>query len=514
MSCKPASLRKIISVIVFLLFLLLFFGSEMVSVILSSLLLPLQIGPALIHSLTSPSVLVLSGLALVGGLCLIFGRIYCSFLCPLGTLQDFFILLSRKLKLHTRHSFYKPDNLARYSLLGLTFVTAVTGSLTLFNLLDPYSIFSRIINQIGEPLFNRLLNTVIEYLRYFDIYMFTRSVSHFPFSVFLITMFFFLLIAFMSLVSGRRWCNTLCPAGTLLGLIGKAALFKFTIAPSTCNNCRKCEGVCKAGCIDAENLSVDQSRCVGCFNCLQICPQFAILYRPAWKNTFSEGWSPQRRNFIFASLAATGSIILAVNSNIRGLTSSLFTRQTPLPVTPPGSLGLTHFSQTCTACQLCASACPTKVITPAILEYGAAGIMQPKMDYEQSYCDYECNICGRVCPTGAIKPYPLEEKKLIQIGTAELLQDRCIVYVKKQNCGACLEVCPTHALSSVNKDNILYPETDKQYCIGCGACEKACPTAPKSIIVQSHPLHKKAAKYTAPAIVAPKEKQQTKDFPF
>lgn len=112
-------------------------------------------------------------------------------------------------------------------------------------------------------------------------------------------------------------------------------------------------------------------------------------------------------------------------------------------------------------------------------------------------------------------PLPLSEKKLTQIGTVELLKDRCVVYVNKTNCGACGEVCPTHTISFTDKENILYPEVDTQYCIGCSACEKACPTAPKSIVVSSNPVHKKAAKYVSKKEVPVRQKKEPdKDFPF
>jgi ferredoxin len=259
------------------------------------------------------------------------------------------------------------------------------------------------------------------------------------------------------------------------------------------------------------NMAVDQSRCINCFNCLQACPKSVISYSPSFGKTEHDNFSPQRRNFLITYGAAAGLIIVALNTNIRIFAGNVFAKKAELPVTPPGSLGLSHYSQTCIACHLCVSACPTKVITPAFIN-----IMQPKMDYEKSYCDYECNICGKVCPTGAILPVDLEEKKLIQLGEAELLEDRCIVYTKKQNCGACLEVCPTHTLYSVNKSNILYPKTDLQYCIGCGACEKACPTAPKSIIVRSNPIHKRAVKYIdKPSdLHVQKKKEDDKSFPF
>lgn len=79
-------------------------------------------------------------------------------------------------------------------------------------------------------------------------------------------------------------------------------------------------------------------------------------------------------------------------------------------------------------------------------------------------------------------PILVWRKKLTQIGEAELLKDICVVYVDDRNCGACGEVCPTHAIRFTEKETILYPEIDRQYCIGCGACQLACPTTPRSIV--------------------------------
>jgi ferredoxin len=212
-------------------------------------------------------------------------------------------------------------------------------------------------------------------------------------------------------------------------------------------------------------------------------------------------------------MAVAGSGLFMFNSGLRNLLGSAHASPSQ-PITPPGSVGLNHFTQACTACHLCVSACPTKVITPSFLGYGISGLLQPHMNYEKSSCDYECNVCGRVCPTGAILPLPLIEKKFTQIGTVELLKDKCVVYVNKTNCGACGEVCPTHTISFIDKENILYPEVDTQYCIGCGACEKACPTAPKSIVVRPNPVHKKAAKYVRKEIPVRQKKAPDKDFPF
>ena len=510
---NPVKIRIIFSSIVFILFGLLFLGTENLSVFLAKILLPWQFVPALMSVIVRPEILFVAGLVFLIIISFVLGRVYCSFLCPLGGLQDLFIALSRRIGWRKRHNFQKAHNLIRYSILGLTFITAVLGSMALLDLLDPFSLFGRIISNLGDPLTALLSKAAALTFKSFNVYLFDRNMYFLPFSILLVTTVFFILLIFMSMRYGRLYCNTICPVGTLLGLLSRTAIFKFTLDAANCNECRKCEAVCKAGCIDSQNATIDQSRCISCFNCLHACSQKSTSYRPSWITTNKRDWLPARRAFIFSSVAAVGSVLLALNSNVRALANN-YSAKRSLPVTPPGSHSVSRFTNTCSACHSCVSTCPTKVITPAFMAYGVTGLMQPKMDYEKGFCDYECNVCGKVCPTGAIMPVTLPEKKLIQLGLADLQQDKCIVYTKKENCGACLEVCPTHTLYSVNKNNILYPETDLQYCIGCGACERACPTDPKSIVVHSNPIHKIAAKYIDRRETVSQKKGEDKGFPF
>ena len=510
---KPAKIRIVISLLIFALFLLLFLGGGKISAFLSSVLLPFQFVPTLIHILTSPEVLFVFGLVLILVISLIFGRVYCSFLCPLGTLQDMVIALSRKIGFCKKHTFRKPNNWLRYSILILTFIAVALGSMSLLNFLDPYSLTGRMITQIIEPIVNGIYNAGISLLKYFNFYLFSKNTAFLPFSVVAVTLAFLILIVIMSARAGRLYCNTVCPVGAVLGLISRASFLKFTLDHNNCNECVRCVKVCKGGCIDAQNKAIDQSRCVGCFNCLAACPQSVVSYRPSWSKAEDSTWSPARRGFLIGTIAATASGLFVFNIGLRNLLGTARASQSP-PVTSLGSVSIEHFTQACTACHLCVSACPTKVITPSFLGYGLSGILQPQMNYEKSFCDYECNVCGQVCPTGAILPLPLPEKKFTQIGTVELRKDKCVVYVDKNNCGACGEVCPTHTIYFINKQNILYPEVDTQYCIGCGACEKACPTAPKSILVRPNPVHKKAAKYVRKDVPVRQKKAPDKDFPF
>lgn len=469
--------------------------------------------PALVRTITQPDVLFMTGLIIIILMTLIFGRIYCSFICPLGTLQDLLIAGWRHHNRNQYYSFSKPLNLLRYALLALTVMSLLIGLLSLVSLLDPYSLTGRIFAYFVQPLLVWIYNIGILAFKSFDIYLYPKQTAFIPVVLSGITAFFVLLILLLCFRHGRLYCNTVCPVGTFLGLLSRVSFFHFTLQENACSGCAQCLAVCKAECIDSRSASVDMSRCVGCFNCLAACSRGAIRYQHKQRQPRSGAWSPSRRGFVIGSVAAIVTGLLALSPRLRALIN-VRAGQADLPVTPPGSVNVARFTRACTACSLCVSVCPTQVLTPTLMDFGASGLMQPKLNYEKSYCDYECNTCGKACPTGAILEIPLDEKKLTQIGEAELLKDICVVFVNHENCGACGEVCPTHAIRFTDKGNILYPDIDKQYCIGCGACQLACPTTPRSIIVHAHTVHKKAEKYVRPESEAASPEKPDSDFPF
>ena len=78
--------------------------------------------------------------------------------------------------------------------------------------------------------------------------------------------------------SGRTYCNTICPVGTVLGFLARYSLFKPRFDTSKCNGCKLCARNCKASCIDPAAHKIDYSRCVACMDCLENCRQGAITY--------------------------------------------------------------------------------------------------------------------------------------------------------------------------------------------------------------------------------------------
>ena len=86
---------------------------------------------------------------------------------------------------------------------------------------------------------------------------------------------------------------------------------------------------------------------------------------------------------------------------------------------------------------LCVASCPAKVIAPGFLENGVLAVLQPRLDYEKSYCNYKCVTCTLVCPAGALTPLAAEQKKVTKIGGAKFVKEKCIVHVKKKECLVC-----------------------------------------------------------------------------
>ncbi|MCK9399438.1 MAG: 4Fe-4S dicluster domain-containing protein [Bacteroidales bacterium] len=456
-------------------------------------------------------------------LTLLFGRIYCSTLCPLGTLQDLFSFMARKLSPRkTIYKFKKPLNWLRFGLMAVVILSLLTGSILLINLLDPYSAFGKIFHNLFSPIVVLINNIASKALTYANVYGLAPvkwvAVNK---AALIVALVWSLGLLILSLKRGRLYCNTLCPVGAFLAIFARYSLFRIRLDKTACNSCGKCSAVCKAECINPKEQSVDFSRCVGCMNCLSPCPDGGVKFQPFWKKDEVKiaAYDPGKRKF----LMETSVLLVASLDTTRFVFSKDEKKKETIPapvpifrlhpVTPPGALSQARFNSLCTACHLCVSACPTQVLQPTYFLYGLTGFLQPRMDYITSFCNFECTLCGEVCPTGAILPLQKDEKKLVQLGKSNFVKENCIVNTKNTACGACSEHCPTKAVNMVPyKDKLTIPEVNNKICVGCGACEYACPTDPKSIYVEGNQLHLVAEK---PKEVKIEEKIDYKEeFPF
>jgi len=506
--------RVIVSVAVFVLISFLFLDiGNIIPAGVTSAVVSFQLVPALAKSLMGPGMWMI-GLAGIVLLTALFGRVYCSSLCPLGTLQDLIIRLARKRDRRRRFRYSKPKYALHYSVLGATALLALGGSMVLLNVLEPFSIFGRILQGLVRPAVVGVNNGAAGILGWFGLYhVYQVPLGGFGVAVVAVPLVFLGVLFYMSYYHGRFFCNTLCPAGALLGLVSRFSLFKIVIDESTCKDCGLCAKVCKARCIDADNHVVEFSACVSCFNCIDSCPTVGLKYegfRRERPKTSSDHVDGSRRNLLAGAMVSAMSFVTSRTDSVVSVPPAERQR---FPVTPPGSRGLEHFTQLCTACHLCVSTCPTQVLTPSLLEYGVAGIFQPKMDYWLSYCNYDCVLCSTICPSGAILPIALPDKKLVQLGKAQFVKDDCIVITKKTECGACSEHCPTKAVYMIPHEKLMLPEVNNEICVGCGACEHSCPTKPrKAIYVESNFVHLPAKKPQVKKLE--QQEVQTGEFPF
>lgn len=508
-----------VSLLFFLLFSFLFvdFTSAFSPKIINGILF-FQFVPSFLKFINTLAVISI-GFIVVFVLTLLFGRVYCSFLCPLGTLQDVLWNLASRFKKRKRFKFQPHRNLIRYSILGITIIILLFGSVLFLNLLDPYSLFGKISSNLFRPLWYFINNTGAWVLGKFENYSLYRvEMKSYSWASFGYSLGVFGLILWLVYKHGRLYCNTVCPVGAFLGLAAKFSLFRIRLDETVCNSCGICGSNCKAECIDTKNKKVDFSRCVGCLNCLTACPSSGVKFsvsrsKPVVEKTNSMDENP-RRNFLKnATLVAGGVMTVAGDAFAEGLSDGKIPVKKEYTIIPPGALSIDHFTNSCTACHLCVSACPTHVIQPSLFQYGLKGMLQPYLDYHTHFCNFECTICSDVCPTGAILPIGLEEKKLTQLGISKFIKENCVVYTDEKDCGACSEHCPTKAVNMVfYKNDLKIPEVTKEICIGCGACEYACPTTPKSIYVDGNPIHKLAEKPKIEKIET--EVNPEDDFPF
>ena len=438
-------------------------------------------------------------------LTLLFGRVYCSVICPLGVMQDIISWIHGKTKKKNRFRFsYSPAiNWLRYGVLALFIIALIAGLHSLVALVAPYSAYGRIASNLLAPVYqlgNNFFAWIAERAGSYAFYsteVWIRSGA--TFAVAAVT---FAVVAVLAWKHGRTWCNTICPVGSVLGLFSRFSVFAPVIDTEKCRNCGLCGKQCKSSCINMKEHEIDYSRCVACMDCIETCKEGAIHYACRYGKKGSPSPAQgnvdkSKRAFLVSSAIATTAVAAkAQEMKVDGGLAEIERATKPERQTrlvPAGSLSLKNFADHCTACQLCVSVCPNQVLRPST---SLMTLMQPEMSYERGYCRPECTKCSDVCPAGAIRPISVEEKSSTQIGHAVVCLDNCVVNTDEVSCGNCARHCPAGAISMVRKNpddpkSLRIPVVNEERCIGCGACENLCPARPFTAIhVEGHEVHK------------------------
>ncbi|MDR3182952.1 MAG: 4Fe-4S binding protein [Planctomycetaceae bacterium] len=474
---------------------------------------------------------------------LLFGRLYCSTVCPCGFLQDIIARAGTLVfGIKKRFRYRSPMTKTRSGFL-LVFIAGCAAFPLIVSLLDPYSNYGRIITSLVRPVYLGGNNFIAWFSGGHNSYLQFKAVPFWG-SAFGVAVFFLFLAGILSFLYGRRYCNIICPVGTLLGLLSRFSFFRIRIK-SGCLSCGLCEKTCKGECIDSKAKTVDASRCVTCFNCLGVCKKNSIAFttsisgvppissaktdvpapltaviRPVQTSAL-----PLRRTFFQWSIVSLGLSAIfnsaqraAANTDAAGLptgTSRIGFKRTQ-PVLPPGAVNRRRYHRTCTACHLCVAKCPANVLVPATTELGLAGFLQPVMKFDNGFCNFDCTICAEVCPAHALRIESKAAKHQLQTGRVIFLKENCVVHTQGTNCGACAEHCPTSAVTMRQYGDdvsLTIPETDADLCVGCGACERICPVKPfKAIYVDGLETQGKAKQ-----AYDPNEKQketEINDFGF
>jgi polyferredoxin len=260
----------------------------------------------------------------------------------------------------------------------------------------------------------------------------------------------------LNLVVPRFYCRFICPLGALFGLLGRFALWRIGKSEEKCIDCHLCERNCEGAC--TPSAAIRTPECVLCLNCLEECRHNLMGYRSRPSAT-GEIDSPDlnRRQLVLASLTGFAAL-----SSLR-LNSHLGANWNPKLVRPPGALAEADFLERCIKCGQCMRICPTNVIQPAGLEGSLEGLWTPVLNFRigSSGCQYKCIACGNICPTAAIRPISLDERLgrnrfvaagPIRIGTAFVDRGRCLPWAMGTPCIVCQENCPVSPKAIVTRE--------------------------------------------------------------
>jgi polyferredoxin len=432
-------------------------------------------------------------------LTVLFGRVFCGWACPLGTLNNLVGSIRKKRPVGMYENWYR----VKYYILIAVLASALF-TLQSTGIMDPLSLIIRSFSVSIFPLFNYGVRSLFDSLYAINpfgaaavtepIYsvlkktVLTFEQSYYRQGVF-IGMLFFTVLG-LNLIEKRFWCKYLCPLGAFLGILSRYSFLRRS-ASEGCTSCGACATVCQGNAQPDAKDHWKASECLVCMNCDDICPENAVSFGFRKKRTVV-GMDLGRRRVIASFVSGVVAVPL-----LRAVPIVKLGAQDPVLLRPPGALAEKEFLKRCVKCGECMKVCTTNGLQPTLLEAGAEGIWSPLLVPRIGYCEYRCTLCGQVCPTGAIKRLTLEEKAKVRIGLAMIDKGRCLPWAHDRPCIVCEEVCPTSKKAIWLEEvrvrgrqgkvlTVKQPHVDLELCIGCGICEAKCPVLGRPAITVSN----------------------------
>lgn len=431
---------------------------------------------------------------------LVFGRVFCGWVCPLGTIHHFAGWLGQVLRRgkNKAQGYSRWQNAKYYLLVALLVMAALGGHW--IGVFDPISQLYRVTATVLLPAKQYAVEAGSTAVYHADphlgplhvtevtepVYNFTRDhifvTDRQSFDGSTSIAFFFIATVLLNLYRKRFWCRYVCPLGGLLGLLSKRLALRVQNNPEQCQKCGQCAKACPAGAAPDIPAQSRPTECFSCWNCQSACKFDAVALRFA-----SPMANPTQAKIDLgkrATLCAGGGGIVALLT-FRLTPQSQGKTYNPTLIRPPGAHAEKDFLARCLQCGMCMKVCPTNGLHPTGLDAGLEGLWTPKLIPKIGYCEFECNLCGQVCPTEAIAPLSLEDKQQVKIGLATLDTTRCLPWAYERECSVCEEHCPLPKkaiyLTAVevtrrdgSKITVQQPRVDENLCTGCGICEAKC----------------------------------------